>query len=123
MKTSLGGHRRNVKNIYSVILLVAFSLSLPFNSLGGQAVVALHRKNAQLDAVASRSAKNVAVSYLIEYSTCVHRAFMCVCYDVSQFSNRIMHDIPDETPRPLCNILCAYVEPSMLLQGTEPSST
>jgi hypothetical protein len=34
---------------------------LPHLTFGGQALVALHRKNAQLDAVASRSSKNVAV--------------------------------------------------------------
>lgn len=55
-----------MRDICSLALLVVFSLSLPNYSLGGQAVVVLHRKNAQLDAVASRSAKNVAVSYLID---------------------------------------------------------
>ncbi|CAL8466769.1 g6305 [Coccomyxa elongata] len=69
MKTSLGGHRRNMKDIHSVALLVAFLLSLPIYSLGGQAVVVLHRKNAQLDAVASRSAKNVAYFGVFQLGT------------------------------------------------------
>lgn len=52
----------------SPIAAIAILLSLPIFCLGGQAVVALHRKNAQLDAVASRSAKNVAVCFWLKFA-------------------------------------------------------
>lgn len=52
------------------IAALAILLSLPVFCLGGQAVVALHRKNAQLDAVASRSAKNVAVCFRLNVAHC-----------------------------------------------------
>ena len=44
------------------IAIAIHLLALPAICLAGQASVVLHRKNNQLDAVASRSAKNVAVS-------------------------------------------------------------
>ena len=46
-------------------LVALHLLALPIVCFGGQAYVALHRKSNQLDSVASRSAKNVAVSSLL----------------------------------------------------------
>ena len=43
------------------IAIAIHLLALPLICHAGQASVALHRKNNQLDALASRSAKNVAV--------------------------------------------------------------
>ena len=48
-------------------LLVA--VCVPASSFAGQALVALHRKNGNLDAVASRSAKNVAVRQAVRQHT------------------------------------------------------
>ena len=50
------------------IAIAIHLLALPAICLAGQASVALHRKSNQLDAVASRSAKNVAVSSLARSS-------------------------------------------------------
>ena len=43
------------------MLALLLALCVPTSSFAGQALIALHRKNGNLDAVASRSAKNVAV--------------------------------------------------------------
>ncbi len=51
------------------IAIAIHLLALPAICLAGQASVALHRKSNQLDAVASRSAKNVAVSSLARSSS------------------------------------------------------
>ena len=56
------------------ILLVLYT---PAAVLAGQALVALHRRNDNLDAVASRASKNVAVRGLCRVNTSCDSRFFC----------------------------------------------
>ncbi len=51
------------------MLALLLAVCIPASSFAGQALIALHRKNGNLDAVASRSAKNVAVSQAMRQQT------------------------------------------------------
>ena len=57
------------------ILLVLYT---PAAVLAGQALVALHRRNDNLDAVASRASKNVAVRGLCRVNTSCDSRFFCL---------------------------------------------
>ena len=63
------------------IAIAIHLLALPAICLAGQASVALHRKSNQLDAVASRSAKNVAVSSLARSSSEASYELRLMCDD------------------------------------------
>lgn len=51
------------------MMALLLAVCIPASSFAGQALIALHRKNGNLDAVASRSAKNVAVRQAVQQHT------------------------------------------------------
>ncbi len=89
----------------SSLVMISLLLLLPVYCLGGQTVVALHRKNAQLDAVASRASKNVAVRLQpcpVLFKLAGH--YLVYCF-------KLAHDASPglQNPRAICN---AYVRRS-----------